>query len=76
MVTTGLGAAGGGTLVAVKPSSPVKMNRVTLPRFSPAKTTSAVVPRWIHSGEMELSLGMGWAGADAATSKAATSRTR
>src|SRR4051794_29430038 len=55
IVTTDLGGGGAVTLVAVKPEAPLKMKPVTLARFSPEKTIFPVVPRWIHSGEREVS---------------------
>src|SRR3954470_6168837 len=57
----GMGAAGGGTLLAARPAWPLKIKPETEPRFSPAMVRSTVVPRWIHSGEMEVILGTGWA---------------
>src|SRR5438876_8973488 len=57
----GCGAAGGGTFVALSPASPLKIKPETEPRLSPTMVSSLVVPRWIHSGEMEVILGTGWA---------------
>src|SRR5437773_1966423 len=57
----GLGAAGGGALVALRPDSPLKMKPVTAARFVPLMVRSIVVPRWIHSGEIESIFGTGCA---------------
>src|SRR5436190_9155871 len=75
-VTVGLAGAGpAGTFVAESPGSPLNRISVIGPRFSPLNTSSRVVPRWIHSGEMEASLGAGWAHRSAtSSSKAVTNK--
>ena len=45
MVMAGGGGAVGGTFVALRPASPLKMNCATAPRFSPVRVISRVVPR-------------------------------
>ena len=71
--TTTLGFAGGGAaggwLVPMRPASPLKRICVTPPRFSPVSVMSMVVPRWIHSGEMDASFGAGWATAASAVAR-------
>src|SRR6185436_9121136 len=51
----------GGIIIAVKPTSPLKIKFVTPDRFSPEKVISPVEPRCSQSWETELSLGTGWA---------------